>query len=198
MTAEPKIDLSFQLLGRTLHVDHGYALYGALSRVLPFMHEDRNVALKLVRGRYIGDGMLDIAPHSQLVLRLPAGRIGAYLGLAGKTLEVLGQNLTVGVPRTSALIPAVKLYAQLVTSKNGHDQKRFEAEIAAQKERLGVQGRCTIGKRRTFRVHDKQVVGYSVHASELTAEESILLQEHGLGGRRKMGCGFFEAIRSGR
>jgi CRISPR/Cas system CSM-associated protein Csm4 (group 5 of RAMP superfamily) len=28
--------------------------------------------------------------------------------------------------------------------------------------------------------------------SELTAEESIRLQEHGLGGRRKMGCGVFE------
>jgi len=43
-------------------------------------------------------------------------------------------------------------------------------------------------------VHGKQVVGYPVLVSELTPEESILLQENGLGGRRKMGCGFFEAF----
>lgn len=28
----------------------------------------------------------------------------------------------------------------------------------------------------------------------LTDEGSILIQEHGLGGRRKMGCGFFEPV----
>jgi CRISPR-associated protein Cas6 len=60
---------------------------------------------------------------------------------------------------------------------------------------LGVQGKLSIGKRRTFQIHGKQVVGFSLLVSELTAEESIAIQEQGLGGRRKMGCGFFEPWR---
>ena len=60
---------------------------------------------------------------------------------------------------------------------------------------LGIQGKVTIGCRKTFRIHDKQIVGYNLLVSELTAEESIVLQEKGIGGRRKMGCGVFVGIR---
>ena len=151
--------------------------------------------MKLVRGRYIGNGLLDIAPASELVLRLPISKVGQYLGLAGKKLEVLEYGLRVGVTQTRCLIPAATLYSPLVTTKNGHDQERFEAEVRSQMARLDIKGRLAIGKRRTFQVHGKQVVGYEVLVSELTAPESILLQEQGLGGRRKMGCGFFEAQR---
>jgi CRISPR-associated protein Cas6 len=192
---EPKVDLSYPVLGKLLSVDHGYALYGAISGVLPVIHEDQEIGLKLVRGRYIGNGLLDISPASELVLRLPVNKVGQYLGLAGKKLEVLGQSLRVGVPHTKALIPEAALSSPLVTTRNGQDQERFVAEVKSQMARLDLQGRLSIGKRRTFQVHGKQVVGYEVLVSELTAPESIRLQEQGLGGRRKMGCGFFEVCR---
>jgi CRISPR-associated protein Cas6 len=193
---EPKVDLSFLVLGKLLPVDHGYALYGAISRLLPVIHEDREIGLKLVRGRYVGNGLLDISPASELVLRLPVSKVGQYLSLAGKKLEVLGQSLRVGVPQTRALTPAAALASSLVTTRNGQDQERFEAEVRNQMAGLDLKGRLTVGKRRTFQVHGKQVVGYEILVSELTAPESIRLQEQGLGGRRKMGCGFFEVLKS--
>lgn len=192
MQYDPKVDLCFQITGRTLPVDHGFALYGAINRILPCIHEDREIGLKLIRGRYIGDGIIDISPRSELVLRLPAGQIGVYIALAGKAMEIAGHKFTVGIPATRSLIPAVALSSPLVTTKNGTEQARFETEIKNQMETLGLNGRVTVGKRRTFKVHGKQVVGYSILVTELSPEESILLQENGLGGRRKMGCGFFE------
>ena len=192
MITDMKVDLCFKVMGTRIPVDHGFALYGALSRVLPFAHEDNDLGLKLIRGRYTGEGMLDISPYSELVLRIPANRIGPFLALAGKTLDVLGGRLSVGVPVTRALVPAAVLHSHLVSTKNGHDQARFETEIQNQMARMNVNGRLSVGPRRTFAVHGKQVVGYSVLISELTAEESIMIQEQGLGGRRKMGCGFFE------
>ena len=192
MQSDPKVDLCFQVLGKTIPVDHGFALHGAISDVLPHFHEDQAVGLKLIRGRYIGDGMLDISPHSELVLRLAVGRIPRYIQLAGKNLHILGKNLTVGGPDTTALVPAVALYSHLVTTRNGDSQERFEREIAKQMGNLNIKGNFSVGERKTFRVHGKQVVGYTLLVSELNAEESINLQEKGLGGRRKMGCGFFE------
>lgn len=189
---EPKVDLCFQVLGKNLSVDHGFALHGAISGILSHFHEDETAGLKLIRGRYIGDGMLDISPHSELVMRLPVSRIARYMRLAGKRLKIRGESLTVGVPKTKALVPAVAVYSHLVTTKNGQEQARFEDEISKQMERLNIGGKSTVGKRRTFQVHGRQVVGYSVMVNELTAEESLTLQEQGLGGRRKMGCGFFE------
>jgi len=192
MQSDLKVDLCFQVLGKTIPVDHGFALHGAISDVLSHFHEDQAVGLKLIRGRYIGDGMLDISPNSELVLRLAVGRIPEYIQLAGKQLKILGHNLTVGVPKTKALIPNVALYSHLVTTRNGDVQERFEKEIAKQMVNLNIQGKLSVGERKTFRVHVKQVVGYTLLVSELNAGESINLQENGLGGRRKMGCGFFE------
>ena len=53
----------------------------------------------------------------------------------------------------------------------------------------------TLNKRRTLRIKDKEVVGYEVLVESLTAAESIALQEAGLGGRRRMGCGIFVPMR---
>lgn len=196
-STEPKVDICFQVMGGSLAVDHGFALHGAMSGILSCFHEDETTGLKLIRGRYIGDGMLNISHSSELILRVPVSRIGQYIQLAGKRLRILGESLTVGVPRTKALVPAVALYSHLVTTKNGQDQKRFEDQIAKQMEHINVHGKLTTGKRRTFCIHGRQVVGYSMMVNELTAEESIALQEHGLGGRRKMGCGFFEPWEAG-
>ena len=49
----------------------------------------------------------------------------------------------------------------------------------------------TIIKRRTVRIHDKEVVGNEVLLEGLSAEESIAIQTAGLGGRMHMGCGVF-------
>jgi CRISPR-associated protein Cas6 len=192
---DAKLDLGFKVTGTELPVDHGFALYGALSRVLPFFHEEGDLGLKFIRGRYVGGGMLDISPRSELVLRVPAYRIGAFLDLAGKSLDVQGHSLSVGAPITRCLVPAAVLHSPLVTTRNGHDRVRFEAELNHQMEQMGVRGKLSIARRRTFTIHGKQVVGYEALISELTAEESISVQCQGLGGRRKMGCGFFEVLK---
>jgi len=191
MTREMKIDLHLQVIGRTLNVDHGYALFSAVSKALPQFHEAGEVGMGLIRGKYFGQGQLSISPFSNLAFRLPVSQVAGYINLAGKSLDVDGHHLRVGVPSSHPLAPSSSLYAHLVTSRNGQDQERFAREMARQLAAMDCRGKLTIGKRRTFKVHGRQVVGYSVLVTELTAEESIVLQENGLGGRRKMGCGFF-------
>lgn len=192
---EPKIDLIYQIIGKTLPVDHGFALFGAISRLLPEFHDDHLAGLALIRGRYLGDGLLGITPRTRLTLRLPISGIPTYLRLAGKSLDVAGHILHVGVPQTKTLIAAPTLYAHVVTTKNGFEQARFDDEVNRQLASLDVRGKITVGKRRTFSVHGRQVVGYSLLVSQLTDEGSIFLQREGIGGRRRMGCGFFEVNR---
>ncbi len=196
MIREIKIDLHMQMMGRTLNVDHGYALFSAVSKELPWFHESGNVGMGLIRGKYIGQGQLSISPSSSLAFRLPVSQVAGYINLAGKSLDVDGHVLRVGVPSSHSLVPSPVLYAHLVTSRNGQEQNRFAREMARQLSAMDCRGKLTIGKRRTFKVHGRQVVGYSTLVTELTAEESIVLQENGLGGRRKMGCGFFLPWRS--
>jgi CRISPR/Cas system CSM-associated protein Csm4 (group 5 of RAMP superfamily) len=44
-------------------------------------------------------------------------------------------------------------------------------------------------------VKDKQIVGFEVTAVDVDATGSLRLQEHGIGGRRHMGCGVFVPVR---
>jgi CRISPR-associated protein Cas6 len=196
-TPSPKIDLHFPLQGREVPLDHGYPLFAALSHLLeapgaPWLHDSEAIAIHPIRGHYAGPGRLALAPHSRLTIRLPAGLLPHFLPLAGKAIQLGDERLRIGIPQPAALTPAPNLYAHRVTTKNGQDEARFDDEIARQLAALGVQGRPQRGPRRTFRVKEKRVIAHTLLVTELTAEESIRLQEAGLGGRRKLGCGVFE------
>lgn len=191
------VDLFFHIQGKEVPVDHGYTLYSAISRILEsgddnkWLHNADNVGLLPIRGHYVGRGQLVLDQHARFGLRLPVDLIPKVLRLAGKRLDVNGEALRIGVSTTSALIPAPVLYAHIVTTKNGEDEARFDAEVQRQLDALAIKGKPARGPRRIVTIKDKKVVGYSLLVSELTAEESICLQENGLGGRRKMGCGVF-------
>jgi len=50
----PFVDLAFRLTGSKIPVDHGYALYSAISRVLPEIHGAANIGVHPIRGTYSG------------------------------------------------------------------------------------------------------------------------------------------------
>ncbi len=192
----PKIDLLFPLYGHEIPLDHGYTLYAALSRALesaadPWLHAREDVGLHLIRGTYRGKGRLALTAASRIAIRLPAALIHKFLVLAGQQLTLGTDSLRLGIPQPHALAPTPALYAHLVTTRNGQDEERFDREIARQLSELGIEGSTQRGPRRSFAVKDKKVVAHTLLVSELTAEDSIRLQEHGLGGRRKLGCGIF-------
>jgi len=202
------VDLHFPVLGTSLASDHGYDLYAALARLVPQLHEEaRRIRIGPIRGTYTGNGLLQIdARFSRLRVRLAAEDIPLLLQLAGKSLDVAGHRLRLGVPQVRNLIPAPNLAAGLVTIKGFTEPGPFLDAVRRQLAALAIAGepgipqvsqgpRAGQPRRRILRVKDKRVVGFPLIVSGLTADESARLQESGLGGRGKMGCGFFGAIR---
>lgn len=197
LTSENCIDLAFQVTSQTpMFSDHGYQLFGAISRLLPQVHEPNGIAVLPISGQQIGDRKIQLGKSSRLTIRVASADIATWLPLAGKTLDVAGAKLQIGVPEIRSLIPATALRSRLVTTKNCQDQPRFELELRKQMAAFGVneQAIFSIGKRRTIRIRDKEVVGYEVIIEGLTADESLAIQTSGLGGRRHMGCGVFVAM----
>jgi len=187
----PTVDLAFAVVGKEIPVDHGYALYAAISRVLPEVHANRAVGIHPIRGPLLGNRLMGLGPGSRLTVRIPAENIAAFLPLAGKRLEIDGHAMSVGVPTVYALCPAAALRSRLVIIKGFMDADGFLAAAQRQLDQLQARGRLSLGVRRTMGIKDKEVVGYAVAVSELTADESLDLQEQGIGGRRRFGCGVF-------
>jgi CRISPR-associated protein Cas6 len=159
----------------------------------------------------MGNRHIALTPSSRLTLRLPSDLVSQALVLAGKTLNVAGQEIRVGVPTPYALQPSSTLYSRLVVIKGFVEPEPFLEAVLRQLQKLGVNGRAALVEqngiaaanasrsggthspvlRRTIRIHDKEIVGFAVRVSQLTAEESLTLQERGVGGRRRFGCGIF-------
>lgn len=188
------LDLSFAVKSAAvIPVDHGYHLYSGLCHIIPQLHESDGYGIHPIRGQQTGNRQLQLCSWSRLTVRATAENIPDLLVLSGKQLQIADRLLRVGVPEVHPLVPASALRSRLVTTKNGQDVERFEAEIRRQLNALQISSQAilTIIKRRTTRIRDKEVVGHEVLLEALTAEESLTLQEHGLGGRRHMGCGVF-------
>jgi CRISPR-associated protein Cas6 len=148
-----------------------------------------------IRGTYSGNGELMFRDSSRLVIRLESERIGEVLKLAGKRLDIDSYSIRIGIPEVRLLRARASLYSRLVTIKGFMESAAFLVSAKRQLEKLGVGGEIHVGERRTFRVKDKQVVGFELAALKLDAEDSLRLQENGLGGRRHMGCGVFVPLR---
>jgi CRISPR-associated protein Cas6 len=197
-----KVDLAFSLVcTHALPVDHGYLLYSAVSRMLPEAHQADGFGIHPIRGQQLGGRTLQLTAHSRLVIRTDTEQISRFLPLAGKQLRLLDRTLRIGVPQVRPLVPAVALRSRLVTIKlsdtmvqaNDAAAEFFRAAASRKLAEMGISKEVmlSLGKRRTLRIKDKEIVGYEVLLEGLTAEESILVQEQGLGGRRHMGCGVF-------
>jgi len=192
----PYIDLAFRLTGTKIPVDHGYALYSAISRLLPEIHGARNFAVHPIRGTYSGNGELTLRNSSRLSFRVESQRIGDFIKIAGKQLDIDSHSLRVGIPEIRMLRPRAALYSRLVTIKGFMEPTAFLESVKKQAEKLNLNAGIRLGERRTLRVKDKQVVGFEMAALGLDAEASLRLQETGVGGRRHMGCGVFVPFRT--
>jgi CRISPR-associated protein Cas6 len=197
-----------------LPADNGYLLYSAVSRILPWIHSNQDVGIHPLRGRLVGNRLLSLSRGATLTFRVPAGFIGDLLPLAGQTLRVAGASVQVGTPSVRPLIPAAELASRLVTIRGFQEPDAFLAAVHKQLEEMSISGKARLaarrsnkavefgGKggqgewtRRTLRVSDRNIVGFAVEVGSLSAVDSLKLEEAGLGGRRRFGCGIFVPAR---
>jgi CRISPR-associated endonuclease/helicase Cas3 len=188
------VELQFPFTGKTLPSDHGYGLYGAISRIIPEAHSADWLAIETIPGAARGDGVTHLDPQARLKIRIPQDHVPLMLKLAGKRLEVDGHAIRLGAPQISLLKPATTLYARVVTIKGFTEPEPFLDAVCRKLDELGVKGKPVVEERRVVKVGSHTIVGFGLKIHDLSDESSLILQEHGVGGRRRMGCGFFNPI----
>jgi CRISPR-associated protein Cas6 len=217
----PILDYVYPLLGTTIPADHGYLLYSAISHLLPEIHLTEaaaadpsnpwaRVAIHPVNGTLVGNRALRINDGTRLGLRAPYVLAPKLLGLSGKPLRLGATTIRLGIPAVKALLPAPRLSSRLVVIKGFQDPATFLEAAIRQLDALGIGGKPILPLRRsaksvedldgakgdreirrTLQIRDKVVVGFALEVLDLSQQDSIKLQELGLGGRRRFGCGVF-------
>lgn len=199
----PPIDLAFELFGQSLPADHGYSLYAAIAQRVPAVHKAAWLGIELISGKPLGKGLIRLPSRSaRLYIRLPADKYEQVLPIAGQLLNIDGHELFIGSPILARpLIPAPSLYSRIVTIKKFLEAEPFLDAARRQIHSLGIRADLELPRdregrfrRRIIKIKGKAIVGFSLAVHDLSDDDSLCLQSHGIGGRRIMGCGIFFPI----
>ncbi|MBK8255722.1 MAG: type I-MYXAN CRISPR-associated protein Cas6/Cmx6 [Polyangiaceae bacterium] len=192
----PRFDVAFPVAGGPVPLDHGYALFSALTRALgDEVHGATWLAVHPLSGAPRSNGMLALRPRNcALRLRVDGEHIGRCVSLAAGTLNLGGTELLVGTSRVFTLRPARALVARIVTIKGFLEAEPFREALRRQLDALSIGSRVEIGRRRTVRVSGDVIVGFQVTLHDLDDPGSLRVQYAGLGGRQRMGCGVFTPL----
>ena len=194
------VDAVFAIACRSLPVDHAYALQQAIQEALPWFAQEPSAGLHTVHGAASGagwmrpegaDALLQLSHRARLALRLPRHRLEDAAALLGRTLQVAGWPLQVEKMALRPLSRITTLFSRCVVLAEG-DEAAF---VGAAIEELGALGirveRMVCGRVTPVATPERTYQARSLMLAGLALEQSLLLQQSGLGTGRKFGCGLF-------
>lgn len=197
---EPFVELSFSVQGKTLPADHGYGLFAAFVNLVPEIRFHSDISILTIPGLADKQGRILLTAQSCIRIRVPVSKIPVVYRLAGKQIRIGKHEVQICIPSVYPLHPSETLRSRIVTIK-GKDYTQPDGFLAAAKrqlEQLEISGKVVIPidrngnpLRKTIKIQRFTVVGFTTEVSELSDEDSIKLQQWGIGGKHHMGCGYF-------
>lgn len=190
------ITLAWPVMGDRIRADHNYRLYSAMIDACPELKE-QDWQLKTINGIPSQDGWIKLGRESRLAVRCSIDCLKLFGKLDGQVMRVGQSMFQLGELTGMPIEPVQKLASRIVVIRHagqdyGFDKVSFAVSLGKKIAKLGVERIPTITSRRSLRVKDSTIIGFAVKFDNLNESDSLLLQQHGLGAKRKMGCGFFE------
>ncbi len=192
-------DVIFRIDCKSIPQEHAHALAEALQAALPWLADEPEAGIHPLLGAESGNGwerpdteVLYLSRRQRLTLRLPKHRLQDVEALVGQTLDIDGHPLTVGRFTTRKLSDLPTLFAKGVVTDPGQSETEFLEQVAEQLRAMDIRIRKMMcGKEGQIAVPDGTLHTRSLMLAELDREESVRLQEKGIGPGRQYGCGLF-------
>lgn len=199
------IDLLFSIDGGALPVDHAQALATVLKAAAPTLAADTRIGIHSIRVAGSQNGwerpdprlgqVLQLSKRTKLTIRTPKEHAAALQAeLSGQTLDVDGHRLRLGAAKPRLLSSQTTLFARSLVLADAETQdedqflRRVAGELAAMQ--IGIR-KALCGKTTALRIRDRWVPTRSLLLADMQPEESLRLQQRGLGSYRDLGCGIF-------
>ena len=195
-------DLCFRIRCRRLPVDHAHTLSTAVRQELPWIGQNKGVAIHTIHIAESGNGWLRpeqgasevllLSLRTRFILRLPIAMVEKAKKLCGKTLDLPGFPIQVGNAGMRALVASTTLLARHVLVGEGENEDRFIQRILSTLQSMQiVTPKILCGRSHTIQGRQKTYQTSSVLLGDLSTTDSIRLQQQGLGDHQLLGCGIF-------
>jgi CRISPR-associated protein Cas6 len=199
---EDIVDVSFAIRCPTIPLDHAHALSTELLELLPWLAEENGAGVHLIHGAASGNGwyrpedatseVLHLSRRTRMRLRVPAHRLEEARRLSGRRLDISGHSLEIGKSDVHLLSSLPTLFARYVVTQEDAGEEQFLSAAMAELQGLGIDCRKMLcGITHTLAFPDRPVYTRSLMVADLEPEQSVELQQAGLGEGREFGCGLF-------
>lgn len=200
MTADARttwVDLTFPVSaaqGGQVASDYARRLAQGIVRILPWWSTEQNAGVHPLKGLSSCGGSLLVGGRTHLTLRIPESRVDDCAQLAGREIDLEGK-IALGTPRLRALLAHPVVYSSCVASGDD-DEAGFLAYAKDTLESMGIESQMIVGKQSVMLTESGSTVGFSLMIAGLSIENSLRIQQKGLGMHRSLGCGIFVPHRS--
>ena len=195
------VDLVFSIRCRSLPVDHAWPLAEALLAELPWLKDESGAGVHPFQISEEGNGwmrsedpdeLIHLSRRTKLVLRIPQARTAEVEALAGRILDVSGNELELLKSSRRKLSALTTLFSRYIIIEKGDNEAVFIDKIAQRLRAMGIQPpKILPGRERRLRVPGGVLDTRSLMVAEVSLQESVVLQQQGLGDHRLLGCGLF-------
>ena len=196
------VDVAFRIDCPTLPLDHAYSLSSALLKALPWLEDEVHAGIHLIHGAASGNGwfrpedteneLLHLSKRTRMRLRIPRERLPDAQALTGQSLDIEGHSLAVGKSEVTLLSSLPTLFSRYVMTREELDEMQFHEAVAGQLKALDIPGKKMLGGiTHTMKFPDGPVFTRSLMIADLEPQQSVRLQQFGLGEGRTIGCGLF-------
>ena len=195
------VDVVYGLDCRSLPVDHAFLLSEAVSEHLPWLIEEQGAGIHPISIPEAGNGwlrpeggdeLLHLSKRTKLILRIPGERFDDAATLCGKTLSVAGNEMKVLKMRERLLQPMETVFSRYNVLKDGMDETAFMQDVMENLRSMGIKPRKMLpGRAHTMRSNDGVLNTLTLMIADLSHEESLTIQQRGIGEHQHMGCGLF-------
>lgn len=193
-------DLVFRLRGTNLDIDHAFALSQALQSLLK-RDTCNKIGVHGVRMAGSGNGwnrpeqsdaMLPLSRRARLVIRVHRDDADEVCRITNQTLQIGAQQVAVGESSIRKLSTIGSLYACAVCCDREQSEADFLAEVAGSLNEMNIKVlKMICGKSGAIRTAGESIFTRALMIADLEPEESVTLQQRGLGDGRMLGCGLF-------
>lgn len=196
------VDLSFVVKCKCLPLEHMQALYESLSAILPQLKDDKLAGIHPMSGSESGNGwerssdpnqLIYLSRRQKMTIRISKDYLAAAENLEGQTINVAGYDVEMGKTSIKKLSDLPTTFCRSIMIDSRMDEDDFLRWAFDELKSLDITvNKMMAGKERVVQLpHGGERITRSLMVAELTQGESVLLQQHGLGEGRKLGCGLF-------
>ena len=199
-TSDKVVDLSYKIECKQIPGCHAWALSQAMYEALPWIREDESIGIHQIHGATSGNGwerpaddeLIHLSKRTRMTLRVPFERVDDAAELVGQTLDVMGYPVVVGKMARKEINPLSTIFARYVMVPDGMSEDQFLYWVVDEFKQCGVAARKMLcGKGHQLDINGDTIETRSLMIADLDKQDSVILQEVGIGPGRHFGCGIF-------